>query len=246
MMHTWYGNQIQLFLGALGYEAMCEYLPTNAIYDFYMSASSSSTSGGMSDQCTIPQWPSQPTNYGFRNADGWQITACGIYRETYSTSFGYFNPWAPVDPLGDPGFFPRFYMHFDSDYTAAGVNTSGPQYQFGSNGLKDLLAHTAYLQALLPQKPTSWPNVSTTVGRLVKNDHFVAVAKINTWNAVKGSVDQLSFLGLGTTLRGARMQRLPTPNAQGYGWAKWDDDPVAISSGSNDPNLDSPTATTPP
>lgn len=232
MKHTWYGRQIQLFLGALGYEAMLEYLPPNAIYDFYQSYNASTTSyGSMSMQCTKPGWGS---NGGFRNGDGNQITACGIYRETYSTSFGYFNPWTPADPNWEPGIFARHYMHFDSDYTAY---TGGASTQYGQYGLQDLLYHTGYPQSLMTTKPLSWPSVYTAVGRLVKSGHHVAVAKIRRIDAINGGFSEISFLGLGTTLRGARMQR--NPNG---GWANWDDVPGA----SNDPNFDSPTRSTPP
>ena len=241
--HLWYPNQIQFFLGALGYQAMCEYLPPNALYAYYMGASGSTSAGGLSLLATMPQWGSWG---GFRNSDGGQVTACGIYRETYSTSFGYLNPWAPADPTGEPGIFWRHYMHFDSDYTAF---NGGSGVQWGAVGLQDLLAHTAFPQNLLPLEPTNWPGVYTTVGRLVKCDHFVAVAKINRRSSITGSVTQISFLGLGTTLRGARMQRKdPNDTSGGSGWAHWDDDPAAMTTTpgpnpgqGNQPNLDSPT-----
>jgi hypothetical protein len=231
MLHTWYANQIQQFLGQLGYEAMCEYLPPNAIYDYYVSASTSTSPGGMPLLCTQPNWG---PNSGFTNGDGSQTTARGIYRSTYATSFGYFNPWCPADPINDSGIFNRHYMHFDSDYFA---NSAGGDEQHGSTGLQDLLAHTGYEQALLPLKPSVWPAVSTCVGRLVKNDHFIAVAKIRRVDPISGSTYELSFLGLGTSLRGARMQRHPNG-----GWAKWNNIPGII----NDPNLDSCTSSTPP
>jgi type II secretory pathway pseudopilin PulG len=262
--HTWYPNQVQTFLSALGYEAMFEYLPPNAIYEYYMSYTATPfvynggtpyvwtpqandvsnqwgwnvpmDANGLSRICTQPGWG---YGGGFRNWDGGQITACGLYRETYSTSFGYFNPWASIaspDPLGEPGIFLRHYMHFDSDYTAYGPSNP-PSMNGGSQGLQDLLLHTAYPQLLLAQSPTYWPAVQCCVGRLIKNDHHVAVAKIIRIDPLTGKISELSFPGLGTTLRGARQQRKP-----GGGWANWDDQPGI----SNDPNLDSPTATTPP
>ena len=256
--HTWYPNQLQFFLSALGYEAMFEYLPPNAIYEYYLSYTAAQfTYGGapnfqwtpqgsdasnqwawniamdgnsLSRHCTQPGW-----GYwgGFRNWDGNQITACGMYRETYSTSMGYFNPWAPADPNGEPGIFNRHYMHFDSDYTAylaagAALNnaTNG-----GPSGLQDLLSHTANKTLLVAQYPLTWPAIKTCVGRMIKNDHHIAVAKIDRLDPLTGKISELSFVGLGTTLRGARMQRAP-----GGGWAAWDDQPGTA----NPANLDSP------
>jgi hypothetical protein len=193
------------------------------------------SAGGMARICTQPGWGA---NSGFRNWDGNQITSAGIYRQTYSTSFGYFNPWAPPDPSGEPGVFIRHYMRYNTDYTAYGEG-GGTIASGGARSLQDLLTHSAYRQTMLPQKPANWPDVSTAVGRLVKNDHFVAVAKIRRINPLTGAITELSFVGLGTTLRGARMQRQPTS-----GWASWDDNPSTITN--NSPNLDSPTATTPP
>jgi hypothetical protein len=257
-----------MFLSLFGYQALCEYLPPNAIDNYYMSMPQGMTgfqyfgaptygynptgghepsngwdlyspcsAGGMSRQCTQPGWGGPWNNGaggGFRNWDGNQITSCGVYRETYSTSFGYFNPWAPPDPNGEPQIFSRHYLHFDTDYTAY---NGTPSTQYGIWGLQDLLAHTAFEQAILPAKPTNWPAVQTAVGRLVKNDHFVAVAKIRRTSPLTGAVSELSFLGLGTTLRGARMQRLPKSDATGNGWSTWDDDPTAMVN--NTPNLDS-------
>jgi hypothetical protein len=253
--HTWYPNQIQLFLTLFGFQAMCEYLPPNAIYNFYMSQPSGMT--GL-QYAGAPNYNYTPTG-GHEPSNEWDwgtpCTAGGMSRQctqpgwqTYSTSFGYFNPWAPPDPNGEPGIFPRHYMHFDSDYTAFSGG-SGPNG--GELGLQDLLAHTAFEQSMLPLEPTNWPTVMTAVGRLVKTGHFVSVAKIRRLNPLTGATVELSFLGLGTTLRGARMQRKdPT---YGTGWAHWDDDPAVMTSApgpnpgqGNEPNLDSPTPQTQP
>ena len=70
-----------------------------------------------------------------------------------------------------------------------------------------------------------------SVGRFIKNAHHVAVAKISRFSPMTGELIELSWTGLGTTLRGARQQRQPTT-----GWARWDNDPGVT----NDPTLDSP------
>jgi len=230
---TWYPNQVMMFLNAMGYEALCEYLPTNAVYDYYTNYNSNTTTtDGEALICITPGWFGGGNSFG--NGDGGQVTARGIYRNTYSTSYSYQNPNAPPDgsvPVNgimpqEPGIINRAYMHWDSDYTAVGGTFGGGWNQGGSPGLQDMLAHALYEQGLMASEPIYWPVVSTCVGRFVKCGHFVACAKIRRILPLTGEVVELSFLGLGSTLRGARMQRIrPDMVGPNGAWAKWDDTP---------------------
>jgi hypothetical protein len=116
------------------------------------------SAGGMSRQCTQPGWGGPWNNGGFRNWDGNQITSSGIYRETYSTSFGYFNPWAPPDPNGEPGIFNRHYMHFDSDYTAYQRRRWQVDQWRRARPAGSARPYRLSSRSMLPQKPTNWPD----------------------------------------------------------------------------------------
>lgn len=225
-IYSWYNNQLDCLVNAMGYAAFCDYLPSNAIYTWH-SHYGDRTLGGINKFGISP-------NYNFTNWDGDQRTSRGIYRNTYSRSYGYIHPRAWNDwgvepfptsgtPLTGNELRQKFYQHFNSDYGA----TDGG----GATELRAFIRHTIWHEPLITAKPSNWPDVSVAVGRLLKNAHFVAVAKVNRLSPLTGEVIELSWCGLGTTLRGARQQR-----HQGTGWARWDN----AASATIDPNLDSP------
>ncbi len=240
-VHPWYYRQLDGLINAMGYAAFCDYLPANAIYTWY-SGTGDRTPGGINKFGISP-------NYNFCNWDGNQRSSRGIYRNTYATSFGYFNPRAPDNyrpgdpslgsgstaPPGGNNLRQWHYQHFESDYGAwdtADKPVSGNGFWTGVLDLRWFLSHTCMPEKLMTQMPAAWPQVQVCVGRLVKNAHFVAVAKVRRTAPLTGEVIELSWCGLGTTLRGARQQRL----RDGQGWARWDNAPSATI----DPNLDSP------
>lgn len=208
-VHPWYYRQLAGLIKAMGYAAFCEYLPPNALYTWYSDEPGSQLTAGSIDKLGI-----QP-NLGFCNGDGWQLNSRGIYRQTYSTSYGYMNPRAPgVSITGDHN------RRFNTDY---GANSGG-----GADELRTFLAKISFPEKIMGQKPDHWPTVEVSVGRLIKNAHHVAIAKIRRVSSLTGESIELSWSGLGSTLRGARQQRKP-----GSGWANWDN-----SGATNDPNLD--------
>lgn len=232
-IHPWYYRQLNSLINAMGYAAFCDYLPANAIYTWY-------TNQGDRTLGDINKFGISP-NYNFCNWDGNQRSSRGIYRNTYATSYGYLNPRAPddyrVQPAPNPMSPPPVpnnlrqwhYQYFQSDYGAFDT-TAG-----GWSGVVDLqwfLSHANFPEKVMGQRPDNWPDVQTSVGRLIKNAHFVAVAKVRRTSPLTGEVIELSWCGLGSTLRGARQQRL----RDGQGWARWDN----RSGATNDPNLDTP------
>lgn len=229
-IHSWYYNQLNGLVRAMGYAAFCEYVPANAIYTWY-STSGDRTTGGI-DRLGVVPW------YGFTNGDGDQRNSRGIYRNTYSTSYGYINPrsWhydLTADPPAsgteiaatDSGnvIRQRYYQGYESDYGA----TEGD----GAKRLRWLLRHVNHPEPLLESQPSAWPEIDVSVGRIIKNAHHVAVAKVRRYSPISGELIELSWCGLGSTLRGARQQRNLTT-----GWAHWDNAPGATI----DPHLDTP------
>lgn len=225
-VHSWYYNQLAGLVRAMGYAAFCEYVPANAIYTWYSDVGDRTT-GGINRLGVVP-W------YGFTNGDGDQRNSRGIYRNTYSCSYGYINPrsWdyaltldPPLSgtPIAGNTLRQRYYQCYESDYGA----TEGD----GAKRLRWLLSHVNFPEQLLEARPNSWPDVQVSVGRIIKNAHHVAVAKVRRNSPVTGELIELSWCGLGTTLRGARQQR-----HQDTGWARWDNKVGATI----DPNLDTP------
>jgi type II secretory pathway pseudopilin PulG len=241
-VHTWYYRQVQALAFAMGYAAFCEYLPPNAIYTWYSTGTGDRTYGDI-EKLGITPW------YNFCNGDGDQRNSRGIYRQTYSTSYGYFNPRSPDNykkfpgsnsPPGPEELRQWHYQRYETDYGAYNTNWGWDQDDRSGSGAKErwsgvrdlrwFIDHINYPEKMLVQRPTHWPDVEVSVGRLIKNAHHVAVAKVRRTSPLTGEVIELSWCGLGTTLRGARQQRHQTS-----GWARWDN-----GGGSVDPNLDTP------
>lgn len=225
-IYSWYANQLDSLVHAMGYAAFCDYLPSNSIYTWH-SHTGDRTLGGINKLGVSP-------NHNFTNWDGDQRTSRGIYRNTYSRSYGYIDPRAWNDwgvepfptsgtPLTGDALRRRFYQHYNSDYGA----TDGG----GAAELRAFIRHTIWHEPLIGAKPENWPELKVAVGRLLKNAHFIAVAKVNRISPLTGEEIELSWCGLGSTLRGARMQR-----HQNTGWARWDN----AASATIDPNLDAP------
>lgn len=228
-IHTWYYNQLNSLVNSMGYAAFCEYVPANAIYTWY-SHTGDRTAGGINQFGVVP-W------YQFTNGDGDQRNSRGIYRNTYSCSYGYINPRTTMTELRDyqaphssrpnPTFNELFRQHYYWPYQSDYGATDGD----GARRLRWFTAHVNLPEKLQLSKPDNWPDIDVSVGRLIKNAHHVAVAKVRRYSPVTGELIELSWCGLGTTLRGARQQRHLTK-----GWAAWDNDTNATI----DPNLDTP------
>jgi hypothetical protein len=115
------------------------------------------------------------------------------------------------------------YSYYDSDYTAK----SGG----GMLKLQEFIEKTIALEPIMQFSPDSWPIVSIGTARYIKSAKYVNISKINWTDPFTGNTSELSFTGIGSSLRGARMQRKP-----GGGWANWDNAPGAVI----DEHLDTP------
>ena len=229
--HTWYPNQMASLINAMGYAALCEYLPPNSLYIWHTLSTST---GGRTDGGWLNRFGTNQ-DWEFCNDNGSQRSARGIWRNTYPYSYGYLNPRSPDDWRIYPAPIPanpaatgstlrqRFYQRYKADTDA----TSGQN----ANDLAWFVSHTGHQELLMAERPEMWPEVKVSVARFIKSAHHVAVAKISRLSPLTGELIELSWTGLGTTLRGARQQRQPTT-----GWARWDNDPGMT----NDPTLDSP------
>ncbi len=202
----WHANQLAGLHRALGWYAFCDYLPSNAIYAWCGSYAAGNTNdGGLAAIAVDPAG-------GFCNGDGGQVTARGVYRQTYATSYALTEPRrsTPAD----------YYRHFVTDYAAA-----WDQAQY-----RDFMDRTLFARDLLPLRPAHWSSLTVAVGRFIKNGRFLQMARVRRADPVTGEATELSFAGIGSTLRGARQQRRPD-----VGWARWDNDGAPV-----DTNLDRP------
>jgi hypothetical protein len=218
-MHLWYGRQLRGLSRALGFYGMCDYLPSNAMYGCYGSYSdgSATNQGGMATVFL-------QTNGTFIGT-GMGPTTLGIYAFSNANSFGVTNPYGrTIDNLG---LAREHYRYYETDYSVINQSTA-------TSDLANFISVTLPLTKVMDQGPAQWPVVSVAVGHFLKSAHFVNMAKVRWVSPGTGQLAELSFTGVGTTLRGARMQRRHP--AAGTGWARWDNASAAVT----DRTLDSP------
>ncbi len=71
---------------------------------------------------------------------------------------------------------------------------------------------------VMPQRPADWPSPLLLSQRYAAEGRLMAQYRVRFQDAVSGKIVEIGFNALGSTLRGARQQRLKTPLA-GSGWA---------------------------
>jgi type II secretory pathway pseudopilin PulG len=213
--HRWYARQVLGLSRALGFYGMCDYLPASTIYSVYTSYARNRTSPGGLPNFFLP-------NKGFLIGTGMhEIHGLGLHGLTHAQSFGVANPFGRT--VSDAALVSEHFRYWESDYSTYWDPNK-------ANALKDFMRITLASQPLMGVQPTHWPVVSVGVARYIKSAKFANVARVRWTNPITGAESELSFTGVGTTLRGARMQRRP-----GGGWARWDN-----GGGTNDAHLDSP------
>jgi len=214
--HRWYARQVLGLSRALGFYGMCDYLPSNTIYSVYTSYSGGSLSPGGIPQYFLP-------DKGFLIGTGMhEIHALGLHGLTHAQSFGVSNP--ALRTVSDTDLVNEHFRYWESDYSTY-WNTGN------ATGLQNFMKVTLAQDTLMKASPTHWPVVSVGVAHYIKSAKFANVARVRWTNPLTGAESELSFTGVGTTLRGARMQR-----KLGGGWARWDNGSGAM----NDSHLDTP------
>lgn len=239
--HRWYERQVRGLFTALGFAAMCEYLPPNAIYYYHRNkiggfpGQNDTSPAGIFSAFIDPGWNGMSSIGKFTNNELWQTTPRGIYQQTFATSFGYFNPRAITADGNRPTPAELRNWHYLAHQTDAQWGWTEEEMRRKVADLNERIAYPEYLLGDgdgAYRGPLHWPRVSVGVGRLIKNGHHVALARIRRHDPFTGGIIELSWAGLGTTLRGARMQR----HRDEPRWANWDNAAIAR----NDPHLDTP------
>jgi prepilin-type N-terminal cleavage/methylation domain-containing protein len=72
---------------------------------------------------------------------------------------------------------------------------------------RDMQSQCREVSDLLPQRPQTWPGLTTDMRRYTVWSHNMDVCQVQIVSPLTGESTRFSFWGIGTTLRGARMQR---------------------------------------
>jgi hypothetical protein len=104
-----------------------------------------------------------------------------------------------------------------------GIAIDASSNQSSVDTIKNLLRDAEQAEAVLtdgdattaPNKPAHWPSLTVSSLRFIRTGAFINLNRIGWTNPLTGQGLELSFSCFGTTLRGARQQRL----RDGPGWA---------------------------
>ncbi len=200
--HHWYGGQVLGLMDALGFWGLYEYMPSNTFFmyhtDMVSQVPKNCKTGGLS-------WGGCPkallqNDDWWGNSDGSDNTMKGRVRN--SNGANYFMP-SPNSPTSAAA------------RKIAKIGYEGRDVGYDANKIiPQFLTECGPTEMLLQSHPEHWSNVSFSVHRFMARAQFITVCTVRSEHALTGETMAFSFSVIGTTLRGARQQRLPTK-----GWA---------------------------
>ena len=245
--HRWYQRQVLGLIGTLGYVGFMSYMPPNAIYGFYtgyqdVDGSPYGNQGydglchgnglfsGLSAYSNPRTMSAIEPGLGTFFVWGNPVTLLSRTRGLVGHTWQVLAAQPQFEQMGNDVNVLRVTNQMLWQHTASNGD--------GSEAPESLLMTSRYLHQVMGDAnnsyrgPEAWPRVSVSVTRMLGFAHFQNNAAIQMQNPLTGKVIEFSWMGLGTSLRGARMQR-----KKSGGWANWNNASSAYST--NDPNLDS-------
>ena len=191
--HHWYDGQVRGLLDAMGFYGMYEYLPSNGFVVYHGDTAPLGSPSSIS-------WGGMPTGL-LQNGlwldcnDGGDFNMKGRVRNTNGTRVFLPGPGGAVN---------------NTARTWASVGYNGRDTNFDFATVKTFLNNSATSAHLMTLKPSQWPEVSYTVRRFIERGHLINSCEITCRSPLTGATFTIPFACIGTTLRGARQQRLPT------------------------------------
>jgi len=227
-IHHWQQRQLDGLLRSLGSYGLFDYLPANTGLMTYEKTTV--TGAAAQDFWKVSaEWCSPDGGSDFRLAsDGNLSFTLDRLADTWGTTFAMPNRSVSVaDRLSRAN---RRY--------GTGIAIDASSNQSSANNIDKLLVDHEQINEVLtsgnatsgPNKPDHWPSLKVSSLRFIRTGAFINLNRITWVNSMTGEGLELSFTCFGTTLRGARQQRL----REGMGWQ----DPFP-ESGTPEPHLDS-------
>ena len=202
--HHWYGGQVIGLMDGLGFWGAYEYLPSNSFLVYHTAIATQVPKG-----CKNPSvsWGEVPMSLllndsWLRAPDGGDTMMRGRIRSTNGSRY-----FMPGSQSATPAFS-RGLTFIGYEVRSDGGNGNG------ASVVRQFLANTEVNRQALPQRPAHWPDATCEVRRFMEHGHFLTSCTISSVNSLSGAKISFTFAVVGTTLRGARQQRL-----NGTGWA---------------------------
>jgi prepilin-type N-terminal cleavage/methylation domain-containing protein len=204
--HHWYGNQVHGTLNALGFFGAYDYLPSNS----FLADHSNQLPAGALGMISWGGLPEALTANGawLAATDGGDHVMKGRVRNTNGSR--YFIPSRPNATVATCRSLAKIGYN--------GRDTDGGYAFRDARRITDFLKLTGVARQAMPVRPEHWPEVSATVHRFIERGHPVTLCVVACVHPVTGARLSIPFTTVGTTLRGARQQRLPQTTG-GNGWA---------------------------
>ncbi len=194
--HHWYDGQVRGLVDALGFYGLYDYLPSNAFMVYHGASAPLGAPGGI---C----WSGVPTS----------LLSNGVWIDT--NDGGDNNMKGRVrNTNGSRVFFPGpDAVAANTARTWAPIGYNGRDNNYDASVMALFLAKSATGAHLLGARPALWPDVGYVVRRFVERGQLRNACEVTCRSPVTGAALTIPFACIGTTLRGARQQRLP-----GGGW----------------------------
>lgn len=224
--HHWQQRQMDGLLRSLGSYGMFDYVPANTGLMVYEKITSGSDIGQWK---VSPEWCNPDSGPYFRLASDANLSfTLDRLSDTWGTVF--LVPNRSVPAANRSGIANRRY--------GTGIAISATSNNNSVNEIRQLLIDGEQTDAVLhdanasgyANKPEHWPALTVRSLRFMRTGAFINLNRIAWSNPLTGQGLELSFTCFGTTLRGARQQRLRDE----AGWAE----PFPLS-GAPKPHLDS-------
>jgi prepilin-type N-terminal cleavage/methylation domain-containing protein len=202
---SWYDDQVEGLLNTLGFYGALEYLPSNAFLMYHGAPPDTANPSGVNVGKVPRALLEGNTWLGVK----FQAFSCGRFRATDSMVIPLANPAA--------GLLPEYGGTQDPFRVGWRVGYGGAYLPDSLGESNRFHRATAFVHQLMPEHPSTWPDVTIKVERFIRQSRAVAICIIEVANPLTGERTTLPFSTRGTTLRGARLQR----GAAG-GWSTYD------------------------
>lgn len=206
----WYDHQVRSLTDALGFYGLVDYLPSNALLIYHgaapLGAPTALSAGGMpiallAGDCWL--------------CLGYQSFLKGRHRATDSMVFALPNLGVQLLPAKAACKDP-FRVFWRVGYGGYGDRQETVNFHHAVGVEQDMM----------PVKPHEWPELTVRVERFVRQSRTITMCYLDVFNPVTGELYTLPFSTCGTTLRGARQQRIAAASTHS-GWSTYDNrDPL--------------------
>lgn len=190
--HHWYDGQVRGLLDAVGFYGMYEYLPSNSFVVYHGG------SAPLGSPATI-SWAGMPiglleNGLWLDSRDGGDCNMKGRVRNTNGSRVFLPGPQSAASNIAR---------------TWASIGYNGRDTNYDLAVMKTFLANSATTAHVLGGMPSTWPDVSYAVRRFVERGQLMNACEVTCRSPLTGAAITIPFACVGTTLRGARQQRLP-------------------------------------